>query len=113
MRRTLTALSAVAVAAGFATSASAGTAKSVTVGDNYFMKPAGVPTLSVKRGTTVSWRFKGKESHIVAVKSGPAKFASTAKRSGTFSKRLTKAGTYSIYCSIHGAGDQSMKLVVR
>ena len=29
-----------------------------------------------------------------------------------FKKKLTRAGTYRIYCTIHGMADQSMKLVV-
>jgi plastocyanin len=49
----------------------------------------------------------------VVVRSGPAKFRSGAKSSGTFKRKLTRAGTYRIYCSIHGAADQSMKLVVK
>jgi plastocyanin len=41
------------------------------------------------------------------------KFRSSAKSSGTYKRKLTRAGTYRIYCSIHGAADQSMKLVVK
>ena len=50
----------------------------------------------------------------VTVKSGPVKFRSGNKLHGaTYTKKLSKKGTYRIYCSIHGAQDQSMKLVVR
>jgi plastocyanin len=87
--------------------------RSVKVGDNYFVRPSGVPTITVKKGTTVTWRFDGSNLHTVVVRSGPAKFRSSAKSSGTYKRKLTRSGTYRIYCSIHGAADQSMKLVVR
>jgi plastocyanin len=87
--------------------------RSVKVGDNYFVRSSGVPTVTVKKGSTVTWRFAGNNLHTVVVRSGPVKFRSGAKSSGTFKRKLTRAGTYRIYCSIHGAGDQSMKLVVK
>jgi plastocyanin len=88
-------------------------ASSIRVGDNYFVRSSGVPTVTVKKGSTVTWRFAGNNLHNVVVRSGPAKFRSGAKSSGTFKRKLTRAGTYRIYCSIHGAADQSMKLVVK
>jgi plastocyanin len=88
-------------------------ASSIRVGDNYFVRASGVPTVTVKKGSTVTWRFAGRNLHTVVVSSGPAKFHSGAKSSGTYKKKLTRAGTYRIYCSIHGRADQSMKLVVK
>ncbi len=85
----------------------------IKVGDNYFVRSSGVPTVTVSRGTKVSWVWRGDSSHNVKVARGPAKFGSPTKRSGTFSKTVTKAGTYLIVCTVHGASDQSMKLVVR
>jgi plastocyanin len=90
-----------------------GASRSIRVGDNYFVRSSGVPTVTVKKGTTVRWRFVGHNLHTVVVSSGPAKFRSSARSKGTFSKKLTRKGTYRIYCSIHGRGDQSMKLVVK
>ena len=52
-------------------------------------------------------------AHTSPSAAGPVKFHSSAKSSGTFKKKLTRAGTYRIYCTIHGAADQSMKLVVK
>ena len=40
------------------------------------------------------------------------KFSSQTMESGSYSKKLTRAGTYTIYCSVHGQSDQSMKLKV-
>jgi plastocyanin len=87
--------------------------RSVKVGDDYFVRPSGVPTVTVKKGTTVTWRFAGRNLHTVAVSSGPVRFHSSAKSRGTYKKKLTRAGTYRIYCTIHGRANQSMKLVVK
>jgi plastocyanin len=87
--------------------------KNVRVGDNWFVRSSGVPTVTVSKGTKVKWNFDGRNPHNVTVRSGPAKFRSSTKESGSFSKKVTKAGSYSIFCSVHGASDQSMKLVVR
>ena len=111
MRKLLVLALAAAVLAVVATQALA--ASSIKVGDNYFVRPSGVPTVTVKKGTTVTWRFVGENLHTVVVRSGPVKFHSSAKSSGTYKKKLTRTGTYRIYCSIHGAKDQSMKLVVK
>jgi plastocyanin len=88
-------------------------ARSVKVGDNYYVRPHGVPKITVSKGTKVKWRFGTGTPHNVTVKSGPAKFRSPTKTSGTYSKTLKKRGTYVIYCTIHGFSDQRMKLVVK
>ena len=112
MRKLLVLGLVAAVLAILATQAFAAS-RSVKVGDNYFVRSSGVPTVTVTKGTTVTWRFAGSNLHTVVVSSGPVKFRSSAKSSGTYKKKLTRAGTYRIYCSIHGKGDQSMKLVVK
>ena len=111
MRRLFVVLSVPAVAAVFAIPALAAT-KSVKVGDNYFVRSSGVPTVTVKKNDTVRWNFAGERPHNVTVKSGPVKFRSTTKSSGTYSKKVTRAGTYTIICTVHGQSDQSMKLKV-
>ena len=107
-----TALLVATASAVLATQALAAS-RSVKVGDDYFVRPSGVPTVTVRKGTTVTWRFAGRNLHTVVVSSGPTKFRSSAKSSGTFKRKLTRKGTYRIFCSIHGASDQSMKLVVK
>jgi plastocyanin len=111
MRKLLVLAIATAVAS-LAASALAATV-SVKVGDNYYVRSRGVPTVTVSRNTTVVWRFAGKQGHNVTVSRGPARFRSRTKTKGTYSHTVTRAGTYTIYCSIHGAPDQKMKLVVR
>jgi plastocyanin len=87
--------------------------RNVSVGDNWFVRnTTGVPTVTVKKGTTVKWVWKGSRKHNVHAITGPVKFSSPLKRSGTYSKRMTRKGTYRLICDKHGAGDQSMKLVV-
>jgi plastocyanin len=47
----------------------------------------------------------------VVVQRGPATFQSKLKRSGSFSRKMRKRGTYKIVCSIH-APDMAMTLRV-
>src|SRR5215213_339849 len=110
MRKLLVASLIAAVSAVLATQALAAT-RSVKVGDDYFVRKGSVPTVTVRKGTTVTWRFAGKDLHNVKVSEGPAKFGSSYKDSGTFSKRLTRTGTYTIVCSIHQP-DMKMRLKV-
>jgi plastocyanin len=109
--RKLLVLFAIAVAsAALAVPALAAT-RSVKIGDDYFVRKGSIPTVTVKKGTKVTWRFAGKDMHNVAVTKGPAKFRSSYKDSGTYSKRVTYTGTYTIVCSIHQP-DMTMKLRV-
>jgi plastocyanin len=113
--RKLLVLSALVLAGGLMAvfSASAPSATRVKVGDNYFVRPSGVPTVTVSRGTRVRWVWTGRRLHNVKAVSGPARFGSNSMRSGSYSKRMRKSGTYTIICTVHGASDQKMKLVVR
>jgi len=112
MRKLLVLALATVLAVSLAAVSTAAT-KSIKVGDNYYVRASGTPTVTVKAGTTVVWRFQGKVIHNVKVSSGPAKFASPTKAKGTYSKKVTRKGTYTIFCTIHSAADQKMKLKVR
>ena len=83
--------------------------KSVKVGDDYYVRPSGVPKVTVSKGTTVRWRFAGDNPHTVTRLSGP-RFKAC---SDTCRRKMRKRGTYRLYCDIHGRGDQSMRLVVK
>jgi plastocyanin len=85
--------------------------KSVKIGDNFFVKDGGA-TVTVKKGTSVTWKWTGHNPHNVTVTGGPAKFHSKTQTSGSFSHKFTKAGTYSILCTIHAPG-MKMKVVVK
>ena len=110
MRKLLVAMLIAAASAVLATQALAAT-RSVKVADDYFVRKGSVPTVTVKKGTKVTWRWAGKEMHNVAVTKGPVKFRSSYKTSGTYSQALTRTGTYTIVCSIHQP-DMKMKLRV-
>ena len=110
MRKLLVAVLIAAATAVLAVPALAAT-RSVKVGDDYFVRKGSVPTVTVKKGTKVTWRWAGKDMHNVAVTKGPVKFRSSFKTSGTFSKKLTRTGTYTLVCTIHQP-DMKMKLRV-
>jgi plastocyanin len=112
MRKLLVLAIATCALAALTATAFAAT-KSVKVGDDYYVRPSGVPKVTVFKGTTVKWRFAGDDPHSVTVSKGPSKFDSGVKTSGTYSKKMKKRGTYTIYCTIHGAANQKMKLIVK
>ena len=110
MRRASVAICATAAVVAsvvLAVSAFAAT-RTISIGDNFYSPKS----LSVSKGTTVKWVWKGKSKHNVTVKSGPITFASKTQSKGSFSKKLAKAGTYRIYCTIHGTR-QSLTIKVR
>ena len=84
-----------------------GATKTVRVDDDFFSPK----TATVKKGDTVRFRWVGENPHNVRVTSGPAKFNSgTPKRSGTYSRKLTRKGTYRIICDVHAS---TMKGTIR
>jgi plastocyanin len=113
LRKLLVPVAATAAAAAAVLAPPALGATNVKVGDNYFVRPSGVPTVTVVKDTVVTWVWKGRALHNVKVFRGPVRFGSSSKKSGKYRKKLTKRGTYTLYCSVHGADDQSMKLVVK
>ena len=111
--RKLIILATVAVAtAAIAVPAMAAT-KTVKIGDIWFISKAkNHGTVKAKVGDTVKWTWVGDFPHNVTVSKGPVKFKSKTQKKGTFSRKITKAGTYTIICTIHGAKAQSMILKV-
>jgi plastocyanin len=108
MKKLIAAGAATALAAGVLAGPSLGASKkkTVSVKDNRF-----APTsITVRRGTTVKWVWRGTAPHNVTVTKGPKKFHSSTKSSGSFSKKLTRKGTYTILCTIHAPG---MKMTVK
>jgi plastocyanin len=114
MRRVAALAGAAALSfGGLAASAATETLRNVKVGDNYFVRDGSAPTVSVARNTRVKWLWRGDSPHNVNVTKGPVRFHSKTMRTGSYSKLMTRAGTYKIVCTIHGARDQSMTLRVR
>jgi plastocyanin len=107
------ALPAVLIAALLVAAAPAAAAtRNVKVGDNYYVRAGSPPTVTVFKGTTVRWNWRGSRQHNVVAQSGPASFQSELKRSGSYSRKMRRAGTYRIVCSIHQP-DMAMTLKVR
>jgi plastocyanin len=102
-----------AAPASLAIGATAGKSKirTVSVNDNYY----GPSKLTVHVGDSVRWRWSEQETdvHDVALKTAPKgvkKFASDPLAAGdSFTRRLTKAGTYKIICTFH---EEEMKMTV-
>ena len=110
MRKLLVMMSIAALSAVLAVPALAAT-RSVKVADDYFVRKGSVPTVTVTKGTKVTWRWSGKDLHNLAVTKGPVKFRSSFKSSGTYSKTVRRVGTYTIVCTIHQP-EMKMKLRV-
>src|SRR4051812_26661844 len=98
MKRLLALLlvAAVAVTAALAIPAF-GATRTVKIGANFF-SPRSV---TVKRGTTVIWKWTGTAPHNVTVTRGPRRFHSTTKSKGTYRATPHTRGSYSIVCTIH------------
>jgi plastocyanin len=106
------ALVAAASLAG-AAAASGSSVKSVKVGDDYY----GPTHVTVKPGTKIRWAWlqDNGDSHDVKLTRAPhgvKKFHSaSAATDYTFSRKLTKRGTYKIVCTLHQ--DMTMTIKVR
>ena len=61
----------------------------------------GTQRVTLKRGSTFTWRFTGPSRHDVTLANGPVGFASPSVSSGSFSYRFTTPGTYRLFCSLH------------
>ncbi len=110
MRMLIAAAVAACLLAGAATAYAA--TRTVAVGDNWFGKANTKPTVDVRRGDTVVWRWRGDSRHSVTVQRGPQRFNSGIKASGTYRRTLRRAGTYRIFCIVHPV-EQRMTLRVR
>jgi plastocyanin len=108
-RLTIITLIVVAVAAALAGVAMAGATRSIRVSDNYFVRPGSPPTVNVGAGTRIVWRWNAVGPHNVTVTSGPVRFHSATMYSGTFSRTLTRRGTYRIVCTVH----PNMKMTIK
>jgi plastocyanin len=106
MKKLIAAGAATALAAGALAIPALAATKTVQVKDNKFV----ANSITVSKNTTVKWVWKGKAPHNVVVTKGPAKFKSTVQVKGSFSKKLTKKGTYNLLCTIHAPG---MKMTVK
>jgi plastocyanin len=105
MKRMFALLAALALLGALAVPALAAT-KSIALRDTFFSPKS----VTVKKGTTVKWVWRGRLPHNVTVRKGPVKFHSSTKTKGSFSKKLTKRGTYRIVCTIHPGMNLTLKV---
>lgn len=98
---------ALALAAvAFAAPAGAATpAVTVKVKDDVFVKSS----VTIEKGETVKWVWKGDDRHNVFQVGGPGHFHSPTQTKGTFTHRFRKAGTYRFQCTYH----TPMKMTVK
>ncbi len=110
MRRALLIIAALAVGVGAAAIPSSGASavKTVAVKDDFF----GPKKMTVSKGTKVTWVWKGKERHNIAVANGPSFFRAGTRKKGHFTHTFKRRGTYSIVCTIH-APDMHMTIKVK
>ena len=101
MRKLIVALLIAAVSAVAAGQSAAANRRTIKVGDDYFVRRGEVRTVTVHKGTRVTWRWRGVGLHNVAVIKGPVKFRSSYKTSGRFTRKMRRVGRYTIVCTIH------------
>jgi plastocyanin len=113
MRKLLIAAAATAAAGGLATTTAMAAGKTVKVGDYFFVRAAAdTPTVTVAKGTKVTFKWVGDDFHNVRAASGPATFKSATKGGDDyrFSRTLRKKGTYRLVCDVHSA---TMRMTLR
>jgi plastocyanin len=83
--------------------------RTVEVDDNYFVRQGSPPTVRVNRNDTVVWEWEGRNPHNVTVTSGPVRFKSRTQSSGSYRKKVTRAGSYRIVCTVHAGMRMTLK----
>jgi plastocyanin len=113
MKKVLAATAITTLAAVAAIPAFAGT-KTVKVGDNYFVRDGKRPTVTISKGSTLKFVWRGHAPHNVVKKKGPgSRFKSRVMTRGSYSHKFTRGGTYVLYCTIHGLADMGLTVKVR
>ena len=101
MNKFLLSLSLSALALGAAAPA-IGAGKSVAAKDDFFSPK----TVSISKGSKVTWRFVGDNPHNVVGKG----FKSAVKSSGVFRHKFTRRGTFNYRCTIHSGMTGTIKV---
>ena len=76
----------------------------VSIFDNAFFRSRDRPTVRLRAGGVLTFKWASQQSHQVTVRRGPLPVRSAAKAAGVYSARLSKPGTYEFVCSIHAPG---------
>lgn len=102
-------LLALPLAAAIALGASvlpAGATNTIRLKDDVFSPKS----TTVAKNSKVTFKWAGKSYHDVRVKSGPVKFHSSIKTKGTYTKKMTRKGTYKIVCTIHPGMELTLRV---
>ena len=114
MMRKLLALVLVFALMGVLAAVAFADTKAVKVGDNYFVRSSGVPTVSVKKGDRLKFNYRGDNAHNakgVGISLGSS--CREVRDSGSCTtRRLKTRGTFTIFCEVHGKSDQRMRVKV-
>ncbi|HEY2005766.1 MAG TPA: plastocyanin/azurin family copper-binding protein [Solirubrobacteraceae bacterium] len=105
--RRLRLLIALTVVLAAVSSVALASTKTALIKDNFFTPK----TLTINKGSKVTWQWKGSLFHNVTVKSGPVRFHSRNQYRGSYSHTFLRRGTYRLYCSLHPY--MKMTVVVR
>ena len=111
MRKLALSLTAAALLAATVPAVASPLSAEVLVKDDFF-KPK---LVTIKKGGTVVWRWKGSNPHNVAIKKpGSSKVVkrSSVKTSGKYDYKFRSTGTWRIVCEIHPV-NMRMKVVVK
>lgn len=92
-KKILTSLAVAGVAAGVAVPA-LGAGKTVKVADDKFV----AKTIRISKGTTVTWKWVGKNPHNVT---GAGGLHSPTIVNGSYKHKFRKRGTFRYRCTIH------------
>ena len=86
--------------------ASGASTSTVKLKDDFFSPKA----KTITKNTTVVFTWAGRAPHNVKVEKGPVKFTSPIKTRGTYRKKFTRKGTYTIVCTIHPGMELKLKV---
>jgi plastocyanin len=112
MKKLLALLATGATAAVLAAPAAAAT-KTVTVGDDYFVRKGATPTVVIKSGDMVKWVWTGKHKHQVFQVGGPTDgkhLHSPAQTKGTWKHLFRKRGLYEFQCPYHAGQKMNVRV---
>lgn len=103
-KKLLVATTTAALCGAFAVSSLAASSKTVNVNDDFFAPK----TISVKKGTTIKFKFNG--FHNVTA-DGKKAFANIPSRgSGIVARKVNKKGSYKLECTLHDGMTAKLKV---
>jgi plastocyanin len=102
----LLAVLAIAVPAVTVSAIAAGKTRTTTLKDDYFTSGK----LTIKKGTTVNWKWNTDDDHTVTDING--RFGSNDTTHGNFKHKFKKKGKFTVYCLVHPE-EMRQKIVVK